>query len=128
MIVLPLAGVLAPYDARRRDSVARGPKQVRSRCCACRGGWCEGASCAGCQRAMERRPRQAITDRVLAAERIESTDAAEPIDRTDAKDPTLPAERAEPTLPIDSTESLDAMHRTLPGDLMLRRLRRSDIG
>jgi hypothetical protein len=23
---------------------------------------------------------------------------------------------------------LDAMHRTLPGDLMLRRLRRSDIG
>lgn len=84
--------------------------------------------CAGCQRAMERRPRQAITDRVLAADRIDSTDAAEPIDRMDAKDPTLPAERAEPTLPIDSTESLDAMHRTLPGELMLRRLRRSDIG
>lgn len=84
--------------------------------------------CAGCQRAMERRPRQAITDRVLAADRIDSTDAAEPIDRIDAKDPMLPAERAEPTLPMDSTESLDAMHRTLPGDLMLRRLRRSDIG
>lgn len=82
----------------------------------------------GCQRAKERRPRQAITDRVLAADRIDSTDAAEPIDRMDAKDPTLPAERAEPTLPIDSTESLDAMHRTLPGELMLRRLRRSDIG
>lgn len=82
----------------------------------------------GCQRAKERRPRQAITDRVLAAERIDSTDAAEPIDNTDAKEPILPAERAEPTLPIDSTESLDAMHRTLPEDLKLRRLLRSDIG
>ena len=83
---------------------------------------------AACQRAKERRPRHAITDRVLAAERIDRTDAAEPIDKTEAKDPILPAESVEPTLPMDSTESLDAMHRTLPGELMLQRLPRSDIG
>ena len=65
---------------------------------------------------------------MLAAERIDSTDAAEPTDNTDAKEPMLPAEKADPTLPMDSTESLDAILRKLPDELMLRRLPRSDIG
>jgi hypothetical protein len=77
---------------------------------------------------MERRPRQAMTDIALAADRMDRTEAAEPIDKIDAMDPTLPAENADPTLPIERNEFFEAMDRMLPEDAMLKRLTRADIG
>src|SRR5689334_380292 len=51
--------------------------------------------------------RQAITDHIDAADRIEPTLANVPIDRADANDPIDPTESAEPVEPMDRTEFFD---------------------
>lgn len=75
-----------------------------------------------------RRPRHAMTDSLLAADRIDRAEAADPTERIEAMDPMLPAENADPTLPTDKMESFEAMDSTLPEDFRLQRLARADIG
>ena len=71
-----------------------------------RRGWCRNLRCA-------RDERIASTD---IQDRTEKALAPEPIDRTDANDPIDPIDKAEPTDPTDRTEPFEAMDSTDSSD------------